>query len=276
MQSRTTYSLVTSLLLTVACAYQNAGAGTDDDGEGDMEDVGGSSTGGTAPTAGKPVLPVGGSVTTGTAGRSTTTGGKSVGGSGGKAGSSTGGKGGKGGKGGAGGAGGATTGGGGGGTGSVNMPIVGLSVTFAPENSADLVDFVGGELHLINDTAQPLSLADIKIRYYFGNEITSVTPAVMMNWAQFGPINNLGGATCTGAIAAAASPKPGADTYVELTCTGANASELTAGTMLKVSWKAGAQGTQNKLIQSDDWSFGDPTKIIVLNGNTIVWGIEPS
>jgi len=269
MQSRITYSLVTSLLLTAACAYQNAGAGTDDDG-GDMADKGGSSTGGTSPTAGRTVLPISGSTSTGTAGKSTTTGGKSSGGSGGKAGSGTGGKGGKG------GSGGSATGAGGEDTGPVNMPIVGLSVTFAPENSADLVDFVGGELHLINDTAQPLSLADIKIRYYFGNEITAVTPAVIMNWAQFGPTNNLGGATCTGAIAAAASPKPGADSYVELTCTGANASELTAGTMLKVSWKAGAQGTQNKFIQSDDWSFGDPTKIIVLNGNTIVWGIDPS
>jgi hypothetical protein len=273
MQSRFLFSLVTSLLLTAACAYQNAGAGTDGEGE-DMTDEGGSSTGGTSPAAGKSTLPISGSTSTGTAGKSTTTGGKSSGGSGGKAGSS--GSGGKAGSGGKGGAGGSATGAGGDDTDPVNMPLVGLSLTFAPENSADLVDFLGGELHLINDTAQPLSLADIKIRYYFGNEITSVTPAVMMNWAQFGPTNNLGGATCTGAIAAAASPKMGADSYVELTCTGANASELTAGTMLKVSWKAGAQGTQNKFIQSDDWSFGDPTKIIVLNGNTIVWGVDPS
>jgi hypothetical protein len=270
MQSRTTYSLVTSLLLTVACAYQNAGAGTDDDGE-DTTDEGGSSRGGTSPMAGKSALPLAGSMSTGSAGKSTTTGGKGgSGGSGGKAGSSTGGKGGKG------GSGGSATSEGGEDSGPVNMPLVGLSLTFAPENSADVVDFLGGELHLINDTAQPLSLADIKIRYYFGNEITSVTPAVMMNWAQFGPTNNLGGATCMGAIAAAASPKPGADSYVELTCSGANASELTAGTMLKVSWKAGAQGTQDKFIQSDDWSFAGPTKIIVLNGNTIVWGVDPS
>jgi Cellulose binding domain len=141
---------------------------------------------------------------------------------------------------------------------------------------ADPVDFLGGELDLINDTAQPLSLADVKIRYYFSNEITAATPAVMMNWAQFGPTNNLGGATCTGTIAAAETPKPGADSYVELTCTGANASDLTAGTMLKISWKAGAQGQGQKFIQGDDWSFSDPTKIVVFNGSTIVWGVDPS
>ena len=61
---------------------------------------------------------------------------------------------------------------------------------------------------------------------------------------------------------------------MELTCTGATSSELTAGTLLKISWKAGAQG-QGKFIQSDDYSFSDPTKIVVLNGSTIVWGVDP-
>lgn len=272
MQSRTSHSLVLSLLLTaVACAYQNAGAGTDDDGsDDDMTEDGGTSTGGTSagPKAGSSALPTAGTQTTGTAGK-TSTGGK--GGTSGKAGSSAGGKGGKG---GAAGTGGTATGEGGEDTGPVNMPIVGLTVTFKADSTGDPVDFLGGELDVINDTAQPLSLADLKIRYYFSNEITAATPAVMMNWAQFGPKSNLGGATCTGKIAAADKPTAGADSYVELTCTGANSSELTAGTLLKISWKAGAQG-QGKFIQSDDYSFSDPTKIIVLNGSTIVWGVDP-
>lgn len=271
MQSRSSHSLVLSLLLTaVACAYQNAGAGTDNDGsDDDVIDEGGTSTGGTAAKAGTSSLPTAGTQATGSAGKATT-GGKSTGGTTGKAGSSTGGKGGKGGT----SSGGTDAGEGGEDTGPVNMPIVGLSVTFKADSTADPVDFLGGELDVINDTAQPLSLSDVKIRYYFSNEITAASPAVMMNWAQFGPKNNLGGATCTGKIAPADSPKAGADSYVELTCTGANSSELTAGTLLKISWKAGAQG-QGKFIQSDDYSFSDPTKIIVLNGSTIVWGVDP-
>jgi hypothetical protein len=268
MQSRTSQSLVLSLLLTaVACAYQNAGAGMDDDeGGGDTTDEGGTSTGGTAAKAGTSSLPLAGSVSTSTAGKSTGGKGGSTA-SGGKSGSSSGGK--------------TSTAGtaasdGGEDTGPVNMPLVGLSVTFKADSTGDPVDFLGGELHLQNDTAQPLSLADVKIRYYFSNEITAVMPMVMMNWAQFGPINNLGGATCMGKIEAAESPAAGADSYVELTCTGANASELTAGTLLKISWKAGAQGQNQKFIQGDDWSFADPTKIVVLNGTTIVWGIAPS
>jgi len=40
---------------------------------------------------------------------------------------------------------------------------------------------------------------------------------------------------------------------------------------LKIS---GAQG-MGKFIQANDYSFTDPTKIIVMNGSTIVWGIDP-
>ncbi len=271
MQSRTTYSLAATLLLMVAaCARQNAGAGIDDTGD-DMADEGGSGgSGGSVSKAGTLNVPLAGSLSTGTAGKgsggtSATAGAGGKGGSGGKGGA--GGKGGTGGKGGSG-------GGAGGDSGPVNMPIVGLSVTFKADSAADPVDFLGGELDLINDTAQPLSLSDVKIRYYFSNEITGVMPSVTMNWAQFGPKTNLGGATCTGKVAAADAPKAGADSYVELTCSGASSSELTAGTLLKISWKAGAQG-QGKFIQSDDWSFTDPTKIVVMNGTTIVWGIDP-
>ncbi len=269
MQSRTSQSLVLSLLLTaVACAYQNAGAGMGDDSGDDTTDDGGTSAGGTSAKAGTSSLPTAGTVSASTAGKGG--GGKAGSSSGGKSGSNSGGKGGK-----------TSTAGtaasdGGEDAGPVNMPLVGLSVTFKADSTADPVDFIGGELDVINDTAQPLSLADVKVRYYFSNEITAVTPAVMMNWAQFGPKTNLGGATCTGKIEAAATPKAGADSYVELTCTGANASELTAGTLLKISWKAGAQGQNQKFIQGDDWSFADPTKIVVLNGATIVWGIDPA
>jgi hypothetical protein len=265
MPSRTTHSLVLSALLTVvACAEQNAGAGFVDDD--DTADRGGASTGGTTAKAGTSSLPVAGT-STASAGK----GGSTSLPSGGKASTSAGSAG----KGGTESSGGAPEGAAGEDTGPVNMPIAGLSVTFKADSTADPVDFVGGELDVINDTAQPLDLADLKVRYYFSNELAGgATPSVMMNWAQFGPVSNLAGATCTGAIAAAENPKPGADSYVELSCSGANGNALTAGTLLKISWKAGAQG-QGKLIQGDDYSFADPSQIIVLNGSTIVWGVDP-
>jgi hypothetical protein len=272
MQSRN-YSLLAMLLSTaVACAYQNAGAGVDDPGDGDTGD-GGSSMGGSAAQAGKTTLSTSGSTATPIAG-TTGKGGTSAGGSGGK--SSTGGKGGSGGKAGSGGKGGGTGGmeaAGGGDDGPINMPIAGLSVTFKADSTGDMVDFVGGELDVINDHAQPLTLADMKVRYYFTSEVTA--PSVMMNWAQFGNTNNLGGATCTGQIVKLPKAVPEADSYVELTCSAASATDLAAGTLLKISWKAGAQG-QGKFTQTGDYSLNDPSKIVVVNGNTIVWGVEPS
>ena len=272
MQSRNQSVFALLLLTAVACAYQNAGAGVDDP-EG-AED-GGSSVGGSAAQAGKTSLSTSGSTTTpiaGTTGKGGTT---SVGGSGGK--TSTGGKGGSGGKAGSGGKGGGGSGGteaaGGGDDGPINMPIAGLSLTFKADSTGDMVDFLGGELDVINDHAQPLTLADMKVRYYFTSEVTA--PMVMMNWAQFGSSNNLGGATCTGQIVKLPKAVVGADSYVELTCSAASATDLSAGTMLKISWKAGAQGA-GKFTQTGDYSLADPGKIVIVNGNTIVWGVEPS
>ena len=269
MPSRKTFSL--ALLLTVAaCAHQ-----LPDEVDTESDDgAGGLASGGAANSAGRSGLPTSGSSSAATSG--TTTGGSSslppVGSSGGRGGSTSGGKGGKGG----GGAGGDGTGGGGG-SGTVNMPIVGLSVDFKPADSAEMSAWLGGELSVINDTAQPLTVADLKIRYYFTDDAAGAPNpvTVAMNWAQCGPMNNLGGATCTGQIVKLTPSKPTADSYVELTCQSSSTPELTAGTLLKASWKAGANGNSALQYQKDDHSFSDPTHIVVLNGNTVVWGIEP-
>lgn len=270
MQSRTTILLAT-LLIGTACARQVPNELLDDY-EDNMSEGGSGGSGGSGKAGSGTMLGTSGTVTMPSAGKGS--GGGTplpTPGSGGKTGS--GGKS-SGGTGGTGGAGGSSGGMGSGGSEPVNMPVVGLNVTYKAESSTDPNDFIGGELDLINDTAQPFTLSELKIRYYFSNEILGAIPTVMMNWAQFGPQNNLGGATCTGTIAPVAAPKPGADDYVELTCTGQTSTELSAGTMLKASWKAGAQG-QGKFTVTDDWSFSDPSKIVVLNGNTIIWGVAP-
>jgi hypothetical protein len=281
MISRTTSSFAFFLLLTAgACAVQNAGAGFDDPPyEGD--DAGGKSgSGGSLPSAGtSSVHPIAGttsasgSANKGGSGGTAGTGGKtSTGGTGGK--TSTGGTGGTGGKTSMGGKGGTSSGGGG--TGGMdpgdptNNPIDGLTLTFKPEGSSDPYDFIGGELQIVNDKAQPLAYASLKIRYYFTNEVASTK--VMMNWANFGPTSNTMQTSCTGTLVKMPTPKPGADSYIELTCSASGM--LSAGTQLKISWKAGDQG-QGKFTQTGDWSYGDPDKIVVIDDNNIVWGVEP-
>jgi hypothetical protein len=269
MQSRTSYSLVATLLLTVmACAHQLDPEDTqilDDDGG---TDEGGSSLqAGTKATGGTGVLPQGGTGNTSKGGTSALptgkAGTKSTAGSGGKAGS------------GGSDAGGSEMGGTGGTT--VHMPVVGMAVQFKTQDASEgAVDFFGGELFVINDTAQPFALTDLKVRYYFTNEVTNATPSFIWQWGQFGPKNNLGGVSCGGTINAMPAPKAGADSYVEFTCT--TTGDLSAGMQLVMSWKVGAQG-MGKMIQADDYSFApalaDNDKIVVLNGDTVVWGLEP-
>lgn len=271
MKSRKTFGFALSLLLAaVACAHQEP----DDVNADDPSDEGGSSNAGKG-TGGTSSLPISGSTSTGTSGSSK---GGSTSlppvGSGGKGGSGSGGKGGKGGGGGKGGAGGSAGTGSGG---KVNEPIVGLSVEFEPADTGEMVSWMGGELSVINDTAQPLTVADLKIRYYFTDDMAGAPnpTTVAMNWAQCGPTTNLGGATCTGEVLPLAPSKPTANAYVELTCTSGSTPELTAGTLLKASWKAGANGNSATQYQKDDHSFSDPTHIVVLNGDTVVWGVEP-
>lgn len=272
MKSRKAVSLALSLALAaVACAHQDP---NDLNTEDDPTVEGGSSSGGKA-SGGTSSVPTSGTTSTGTSGSSR---GGSTSlppvGSGGKSGSGSGG-GGKGGKGGGGAGGGGASGAGAGG--KPNMPIVGLSVEFEPSDAGEMVSWMGGELSVINDTAQPLTVADLKIRYYFTDDMAGAPnpTTVAMNWAQCGPTNNLGGATCTGEVLPLAPSKPTANAYVELTCTSSATPELTAGTLLKASWKAGANGNSATQYQKDDHSFSDPTHIVVLSGDTVVWGAEP-
>jgi hypothetical protein len=73
-----------------------------------------------------------------------------------------------------------------------------------------------------------------------------------------------------------ATAKAGADTYSDFSCD-ANAI-FQAGTRPVMSWKVGAQG-RGEMVQTDDYSFAltqaDNGKIVLLNGNAVVWGIEP-
>lgn len=273
MKSRNPVGFALSLVLAaVACAHQEP---DDINAEDDSMNEGGTASAGKG-AGGTASPPRGGSTSTGTSGAGK--GGSSslppVGSNGGKGGTGSGGKGGKGGSGGASGASGSAGMGAGG---KVNEPIVGLSVEFKPADTGEMVSWMGGELSVINDTAQPLTVADLKIRYYFTDDMAGAPnpTTVAMNWAQCGPMNNLGGATCTGEVLPLAPSKPTANSYVELTCTSAGTPELTAGTLLKASWKAGANGNSATQYQKDDHSFSDPTHIVVLNGDTIVWGVEP-
>lgn len=269
MQSRNTYSLAASLLLTfAACARQEDPdlEYLEDDGPADD---GGSSSGGSSSKAGSTGTSKSGSTSAGTGGSTTLPPAGSVGGKGGSKG--TGGSKATGGSAGSAGSAG-SSGSGGGGDEPVNMPVDGVSVTFKAGEGAE-ADFMGGELFVTNESAESFSLATLKIRYYFTNELNS-PPTFVWQWGQFGPSSNLGGITCTGEVVEMTETTADANFYVELSCPDG---DFASGSQLRTSWKAGNQGS-GKLTQDGDWSYvadGEATKVVVLDGNTIIWGLEP-
>lgn len=276
MQSRNTYSLVATLLIIAAsCARQaEPEDAPNDEDNGDTLAMGGSlSSGGRGGASGSTSTSNSGSTSTGKGGSGTTLPpAGSVGGKPSKGGSSSGGSANDG---GAEPEGGSTGSGGSGGTGTTHMPVEGLTLQFKATSSTSEVNWLGGELLFSNVSAQPFALADLKIRYYFTNEIANAETSV--NWAQFGPVSAMGPMTCTTEIVAMAEPTAGADSYVELSC---GAGEMKANTALKTDWKAGSNASGVfKLQQADDYSFTamatDWDKIVVLDGNNVIWGSEP-
>lgn len=246
------------------------GGKSGDGAGGDMEDRGGGGKGGSGGAAGKP------------------SGGTSAGGSGGTA---SGGKGGSGGTsaGGGGAANGGTAAGGGGsgGGGSSCTPLnagnlAGISARYEKEGNDDYA--LAGKLIIANVGPNTVNLADLKLRYYFTNEVTAALEKTI-NWCYYRP--NGGGAQedRTGKVSFDIVPmtcKPtGADTYLEFKFT-ADAGLLEAGKQIYFSWAVHNSASQ-KFTKTNDYSYdasategNDFNKVVVLqNSGSRIWGTEP-
>ncbi|HEX2672730.1 MAG TPA: cellulose binding domain-containing protein [Polyangiaceae bacterium] len=308
------------LLTVVACAVQNNPLPEDG---GDDDDVGGTSAGGKASSAGKSAGGVptssgssqggksgdgsggdfgdqeggkGGTSSGGAAGKTsggsaTGGGGAGTSGSGGKGGSTSGGTSSGGGgstsggvSGGGSGGGGTSSGGGGGGS---CMPLnagnlAGISARYEKEGNDDYA--LAGKLIIANTGPNTLNLADLKLRYYFTNEVTAALQKTI-NWCYYRP--NGGGAQedRTGKVSFDVVPmacKPtGADTYLEFKFT-ADAGLLEPGKQIYFSWAVHNSASQ-KFTKTNDYSYdasategNDFNKVVVLqNSGSKIWGTEP-
>jgi hypothetical protein len=155
--------------------------------------------------------------------------------------------------------------------------VTGFAVDFKTQSTADVADFIGGDVTIRNDGAAAVSPAGLRLRYYFTNEITQSAPQAIHNWSQFGPTSSRASITSTVVVYTMPQAKPAADSYVEVTFP-LNSPLFGPGYVLVVSWKAGAQG-QGKFSQFNDYSFsaqsGDNSKMVLLDGDCVIWGTEP-
>jgi hypothetical protein len=302
------------VLIAVACAVQNNPLPEDqpNDNEGGSGDAGGTKasagkatqTGGSVSTSGtasggkednggsmseggslggKAGSNSGGKAGTGSAGKASGgSAGKSSGGAGGSsAGSSSGGKGGSGGTSNSGGSAGSA---GSGCIASTSGPIQGVSARYQGEITGASGSGIGAQLALYNSGQSSLNLTDLKLRYYFTNEVQASLNKTI-NWAWYRPISGGGQDDKQPKVSFNVVPmtckSASADSYLEFTFT-ADAGLLEAGHYLLFSWQANNSASQN-FNQGNDYSFdaaskvdADDTKIVILqNSGARIWGTEP-
>jgi hypothetical protein len=261
-------------------------AGTSGAGRGGTDGVG-SSTAGKSGKAGSSGTSGGASNVAGTEGGGgelveggadgTGTSGSATGGSsGGNAGNAGGGQAGTSGAGGVSGSGG-SNGGSGGSNGGCPGALTGLSVRYVAEATQVTSPGISAQLKILNQGAGTVALEDLRLRYYFTNELPN--PQTILHWARFGPASNLGQVNVNLGLVAMPAATATADFYVELSFP-ANASAFSPGYVLQASW--GLNDSNKDVNQSNDYSFSasqtidsDYSKIVLLKGDCVLWGSEP-
>lgn len=147
-----------------------------------------------------------------------------------------------------------------------------LKAQYRNSDSAAADNQIKPGLQLVNSGATAVSLADVKVRYWF----TAGNGAATYNtWCDWSPI---GCSHVTHRVVATGTPKAGADHYLEVgfgsvsLAPGAATGEIQLR-LNKTDWSA--------FDESDDYSHGsgtsyaDAPKIAVYVGGERVWGIEP-
>lgn len=140
------------------------------------------------------------------------------------------------------------------------------------DSNTDQSAYVNGELHITN-IGPAIDPTGLKIRYYFTSEVPN--KSITVRWANTAGFT---GATASIVPMQAAEATATADYYIEFVPTGANFS----GTGV-ISYQMQADNAaSDKFTQSNDYSWNaaattkTPTdKIVILQGDTVVWGVPP-
>jgi endo-1,4-beta-D-glucanase Y len=149
-----------------------------------------------------------------------------------------------------------------------------LKVQYRVPDAAASDNMIRTHLQLINSGSAGISLSEVAIRYYFTKEAGS-TLVFNCDWAAVG-CGNL-----QGTFVSLQSPINGADTYLEIRFSAG------AGTLIPEASTGDIQIRINKgdwtpFNEANDYSysashltFADWNKVVVLRGNTVIWGVVP-
>jgi endoglucanase len=170
----------------------------------------------------------------------------------------------------------------GGSTGSGGGPVSGFSVLYANMQTAAMSAYIGCELHAKNSAMGSLAVSELKLRYYYTNEVTSA-PQLMQNWSHVSTGGAQGALSVTFTVNPLMPPASTADTYLEFSLSSADHPNLAPGESADFSWQMqGPDPSRNKYTQTNDYSW-DATKtsaqpwehVVLLRNGFVIWGSPP-
>lgn len=152
-------------------------------------------------------------------------------------------------------------------------PTAGIKVQFYNQNTASTSNQIYLNIKLINIDPNSITLSNVKIRYYY-----TVDGAKPQNF--YCDYSTVGSGNITGAFITMATPKTGADTYVEIGFSSAAGILEVGGNVIiqarfaKSDWTNYDQ-TNDYSMNSTATSYVDWAKITGHISGTLYWGVEP-
>jgi cellulose 1,4-beta-cellobiosidase len=157
-----------------------------------------------------------------------------------------------------------------------NVPVASdLVVQYKVNNPNPGDNQITAQFNIKNRGSAPVAMTGLKLRYYFTKEGVN---AALNFWSDYAQI---GGSNVSGTFVTMAAPKPGADTYLEISF-GAGAGSIPANGQSGEIHARFAKSDWSNFNESDDYSydgtkssFVDWSKVtLYLNGQRL-WGNEP-
>jgi hypothetical protein len=157
----------------------------------------------------------------------------------------------------------------------------GFSVLYGVQSSNATSPYIECELHAKNSGTSSAPVSELKVRYYFTDEVKK-TPQITINWSHISTSGANASLTVSAAVGSVVPAATGADTYVEFTLSSAH-SMVAPGESADFSWRLnGPNQATDIYTQTNDYSF-DATKtavttwdhVVLLQNSSVLWGTLP-
>lgn len=157
----------------------------------------------------------------------------------------------------------------------------GFSVLYGVQNSSATSAYIESELHAKNGGTSSAPVSELKLRYYFTDEVHK-TPQITINWSHITTAGANGGLTVSAGVVALVPTKTGADSYLEFSFSSPQTA-IGPGESADFSWRMnGPNQATDIYTQTNDYSF-DASKtvvttwdhVVLMQNGTLLWGTPP-